>query len=258
VIPIKTIPSIKDVLNAPIVEATPRVEEVTPSDDPTLSEDVTNVPDGESQVAVDAVRTGDSELESPVAAEKNVASDAADEPLLTVENTPNVPLSDDIEYEEEEDDDEDDDLEDGVSDDGDPDEDEAPVAVNPVAQVEAPPKEDDEFTRCWKQLFETMFKKNHLIYYSLKDEVPRYENDTIFIEVKNNIQKEQFEVNKRAIAEYWRNHFKLNIDDIVIEANEHKEVKKVIINSEDKLNNMIEQNAELPEFLRILKLRIKE
>ena len=244
-------------MNAPVAETTPRVEEVTPSDEPSLSEDVTNMPDGESQVAMGVAHADNPEPEPPTADEVVVPTDSVNETLPTVEDTPDVTLSDDIEYEEEEND-EDDELEDGISDDEDSDVDETPVVMNPIAPVDAPPKEDDEFTRCWKQLFETMFKKNHLIYYSLKDEVPRYENDTIFIEVKNNIQKEQFEMNKRAIAEYWRNHFKLNIDDIVIEANEHKEIKKVIINSEDKLNNMIEQNAELPEFLRILKLRIKE
>lgn len=116
----------------------------------------------------------------------------------------------------------------------------------------------ETFEQCWKTLFDELFSNNHLIYYNLKDEVPRYENDTIYIVVKNGIQKDQFETNKQAIVEYWRNHFSLNIDDIEISVDEHKEEKKVIISAEDKFRNMTEQNANLPEFLNILGFRMKD
>ena len=89
----------------------------------------------------------------------------------------------------------------------------------PVPQTTTAP---EDFASCWHILFEELFANNHLIYYSLKDEVPRYENDTIYIEVKNNIQKEQFESRKRAVVEYWRNHFTLNVDDLEIITNEQK------------------------------------
>lgn len=118
--------------------------------------------------------------------------------------------------------------------------------------------EEETFENCWKKLFDELFSSNHLIYYSLKDDIPRYENDTIYIEVKNGIQKEQFEIRKKAIVEYWRNHFSLNVDDIEITANEHKEEKKVIISADDKFRNMTEQNANLPEFLNILGFRMKD
>ena len=124
--------------------------------------------------------------------------------------------------------------------------------------AKATPIEDETFESCWKALFDELFSSNHLIYYNLKDEIPRYENDTIYIEVKNGIQKEQFEMRKKAIVEYWRNHFSLNVDDIEITANEHKEEKKVIISADDKFRNMTEQNAMLPEFLNILGFRMKD
>ena len=76
--------------------------------------------------------------------------------------------------------------------------------------------------------------------------------------MKNNIQKEQFESRKRAIIEYWRNHFSLNVDDLEVTANELKEEKKVIISADDKLRNMVEQNADLPAFLNILGFRMKD
>lgn len=116
----------------------------------------------------------------------------------------------------------------------------------------------EDFAACWHQLFETLFSENHLIYYSLKDETPRYENEIIYIEVKNGIQKELIETNKTAILEYWRNHFDLNVDDLEVTANEQKEAKKVIVNSEDKMRNMAEQNDQLMDFLNILKFSIKD
>lgn len=153
----------------------------------------------------------------------------------------------------------------------------APQSAEPAADVTEPdrgatPSESDvvntpavktptapeDFASCWHILFEELFVNNHLIYYSLKDEVPRYENDTIYIEVKNNIQKEQLESRKRAIIEYWRNHFSLNVDDLEVTANELKEEKKVIISADDKLRNMVEQNADLPAFLNILGFRMKD
>lgn len=132
---------------------------------------------------------------------------------------------------------------------------ESDVVNNPVTVTPTTP---EDFASCWHVLFEELFANNHLIYYSLKDEVPRYENDTIYIEVKNNIQKEQFESRKRAIIEYWRNHFSLNVDDLEVTANELKEEKKVIISADDKLRNMVEQNADLPAFLNILGFRMKD
>lgn len=125
----------------------------------------------------------------------------------------------------------------------------------PVPQTTTAP---EDFASCWHILFEELFANNHLIYYSLKDEVPRYENDTIYIEVKNNIQKEQFESRKRAVVEYWRNHFTLNVDDLEIITNEQKEEHRVIISADDKLRNMMEQNSELPQFLNILGFRMKD
>ena len=103
-----------------------------------------------------------------------------------------------------------------------------------------------------------MFNGNHLIYYSLKDETPRYENDVIYVEVKNGIQKELIETNKTSILEYWRNHFTLNVDELEVLVNEQKESKKVIVNSEDKMRNMVEQNGQLMDFLNILKFNIKD
>lgn len=249
--PIKTMPSIKEVMSVRKVEE-PAARSA--GDTPARSG-----MDSASQ-SVDETSTAPAVREEtvPQPADESPVSSGADE----MPATPSSPSAmdtlphaypgefDDIEYEEPKSVD--------VDEDDDEDDDEDVVATPaPVAEEHVEEKAPD-FATCWNELFETMFAKNHLIYFSLKDEVPKYENDVIYIEVKNNIQKEQFEMNKRAILEFWRNHYALNVDDIVITANENKETKKVIINAEDKMRNMIEQNASLPEFLNILGFHLKE
>ena len=168
--------------------------------------------------------------------------------------TPEEPAPDDIEYETPLDDEPDQ----GDEDDVDAFSSEPPQDGNPRVETSVGDKEEEDFAVCWNLLFETLFSGNHLIYYSLKDETPRYENDVINIEVKNNIQKELIETSMTAILEYWRNHFSLNVDDLEITVNEQKESKKVIVNSEDKMSNMADQNGQLMDFLNILKFSIKD
>ncbi len=139
---------------------------------------------------------------------------------------------------------------------------EPPAPTTEPADVESPvaatSSEPEDFATCWNQLFTELFSNNFLIYYNLKDETPEYQDDTIRITVKNDIQREEFDSRRKSILEYWRNHFKLNVDDLEIIVNEQKAEKKVIINSEDKLNNMMEQNSQLKDFLSILQFRIKD
>ncbi len=139
---------------------------------------------------------------------------------------------------------------------------ENPVPTTTSAAVETPvpasSSEPEDFATCWTQLFTELFSNNFLIYYSMKDETPEYQDDTIRITVKNDIQREEFDSRRKSILEYWRNHFKLNVDDLEITVNEQKAEKKVIINSEDKMNNMMEQNPQLKDFLSILQFRIKD
>lgn len=128
--------------------------------------------------------------------------------------------------------------------------------VSEPAPTETPVEKD--FATCWTELFTNLFQNDLIIYHSLNEEIPKYENDIIQIEVKNTIQQEEFESRKKSILEYWRNHYALNVDDLEVIVNEQKETKKVIVNSQDKLENMMEQNGELKDFLNIINFRIKD
>lgn len=119
------------------------------------------------------------------------------------------------------------------------------------------PAEPETFESCWNQMVDVIFAKKPAFYHQLRDYLPRFENEVIYVDVENDFQKNQLEMSKRAMLEYWRNQFKLNINDIEFVIHEH-ERKKVIYTSEDKVNNMLEQNPELKDFLQVLNFRIKD
>lgn len=131
----------------------------------------------------------------------------------------------------------------------------APQQPETVENVTTPVTET--FEECWGKMVDVIFQKKPAFYHQLRDYLPRYENDIIYVDVENDFQKNQLEMSKRAMLEYWRNQFKLNVDDIEFVIHEH-ERKKVIYTSEDKVENMLEQNPELKDFLQVLNFRIKD
>jgi len=134
------------------------------------------------------------------------------------------------------------------------------VSEAPVAEkaTEATAQEPEDFETCWKQLFEELFSNTPMIYHPLKDKVPTLEDGVIKAEVLNEFQKDQFEMRKRAVLEYWRNHFTTNVDDLEIIVNENMEMKKIIYSSEDKMKNLEEQNPDIRNFLQVLNFRVKD
>ena len=119
------------------------------------------------------------------------------------------------------------------------------------------PAETESFEECWNKMVDFVFAKKPAFYHQLRDYLPRFENEVIYVDVENDFQKNQLEMSKRAMLEYWRNQFQLNVNDIEFVIHEH-EKKKVIYTSEDKVNNMLEQNPELKDFLQVLNFRIKD
>ena len=135
-----------------------------------------------------------------------------------------------------------------------------PQDVTPIQSetVEtASSSESETFEECWVKTVDAIFQKKPAFYHQLRDYLPRYENDIIYVDVENDFQKNQLEMSKRAMLEFWRNNFQLNVNDIEFVIHEH-ERKKVIYTSEDKVENMLEQNPELKDFLQVLNFRIKD
>jgi len=127
----------------------------------------------------------------------------------------------------------------------------------PEPALPEPPQDEASFETCWQQMVDVIFQKKPAFYHQLRDYPPRYEDDVVYVDVENDFQKNQLEMSKRSMLEYWRNHFALNVNDIEFVIHEH-EKKKVIYTSEDKVANMLEQNPELKDFLQVLNFRIKD
>lgn len=117
--------------------------------------------------------------------------------------------------------------------------------------------ETETFEECWIKMVDSIFQKKPAFYHQLRDYIPRYENDVIYVDVENDFQKNQLEMSKRAMLEFWRDQFQLNVNEMEFVIHEH-EKKKVIYTSEDKVENMLEQNPELKDFLQVLNFRIKD
>ena len=115
-----------------------------------------------------------------------------------------------------------------------------------------------DFPTHWRTMLTQVFASIPIISYSLKDSLPEINNNIIKVTVKNEVQKEHFEAKIRDVLGFLRTHFDEKIEDIVVEANEQLETKKIIYDVKDKLQNFKEQNEEFEDFLQILDLKIKD
>jgi len=118
--------------------------------------------------------------------------------------------------------------------------------------------QNSNFNDTWRTMFNNVFASVPTIYIPLKESLPKIENNIIKVTVKNDIQKEHFEAKTREVLEFLRTHFNEQIEEIIVEANEQLETKKIIYDVKDKLQNFKEQNAEFEDFLQILDLKIKD
>jgi len=116
----------------------------------------------------------------------------------------------------------------------------------------------ENFSTQWHTMFERIFISVPTIYIPLKETLPKIENNIIKVSVKNEVQKEHFEAKIRDVLEFLRTYFNEQIEDIIVEANEQLETKKIIYDVKDKLQNFKEQNTEFEDFLQILDLKIKD
>jgi len=121
------------------------------------------------------------------------------------------------------------------------------------------PEIKSNFSESWSEMFEQVFRAVPTIYLALKDTLPEIENNIIKVTVTNTPQKEHFEAKTREVLEFLRTHFDEKIEDVVVEANEMLEMKKVIIyDSKEKLQNLKDQNPEIEDFLQISELKMKD
>ncbi|MBR6334157.1 MAG: hypothetical protein IKR77_07205 [Bacteroidales bacterium] len=134
----------------------------------------------------------------------------------------------------------------------------APPVVEAVTPEETEePAKEESLEGNWNEVVDALFTNLPILYYTLKKTVPAFENGVLTVEVSNNIQEEELEQRKRAVLEYWRTHFKMDLDDFEIVLNENKVTETAILTSDEQFQRMKEQNPELLEFLDVLKFRMK-
>ena len=118
--------------------------------------------------------------------------------------------------------------------------------------------ENVDFPTHWHTMLTQVFASIPIIYYSLKETLPEIKNNIIHVVVKNTLQKEHFEAKTREVLAFLRTHFDEKIENVIVEANEQLETKKIIYDVKDKLQNFKEQNIEFDDFIQILDLKIKD
>lgn len=116
----------------------------------------------------------------------------------------------------------------------------------------------DDFASHWVTLFDTIFSHTPTIYYPLKGYIPKIKGNLIYIDLKNEIQKEHFEPKIREVLSYLRTHFNEGIEDVLVNVDETIVTKKIIYDTVDKMKNLNEQNSNFEEFSSILDLKVKE
>ncbi len=118
---------------------------------------------------------------------------------------------------------------------------------------------DENFETAWNTMFDLLFVKVATVYYPLKGVIPKLKDNVIYVKVKNELMKENFEPQIRLALEYLRNNYSPKLDNIVIQVDEVKEEKSTLIyDTQDKMNDLQRENPEIPEFLKILNLSAKD
>lgn len=130
------------------------------------------------------------------------------------------------------------------------------AAVTQDYTDDTPAAKQMSFEECWLKMVDTLFKKKPAFYHQLRDYIPENDSGVVTIGVENEFQKNHLESLKRTIIDFWNENFESKISEIKLVVQQH-EKKKIIYTDEDKLENMIEQNAELKDFLQLLNFRIK-
>lgn len=118
---------------------------------------------------------------------------------------------------------------------------------------------DENFETAWNTMFDLLFVKIATVYYPLKGVIPKLKDNVIYVKVKNELMKENFEPQIRLALEYLRNNYSPKIDNIVVRVEEVKEEKSTLIyDTQDKMNDLWRENPQMPEFLKILNLSAKD
>lgn len=115
-----------------------------------------------------------------------------------------------------------------------------------------------DFAAHWEKIADLFFNKMPTVYYSIKEHLPEIKDNIILIGIKNPLQKDLIESKKWEVLDYLRQHVDNMIDNMEIVVDENIETKIKLWNAQERVNELVQQNEDLPEFLKILNLSVRE
>lgn len=114
------------------------------------------------------------------------------------------------------------------------------------------------FEEHWIKVADLFFDKMPTVYYSIKENIPEIKNNIVYIGIKNPLQEDLIASKKREVLSYLRTYFDNAIEEVEIVVDEQMETKVKLLTSRDKVEELVKQNEELTDFLKILNLSVKE
>ncbi|MDR2979182.1 MAG: hypothetical protein LBV02_01870 [Bacteroidales bacterium] len=115
-----------------------------------------------------------------------------------------------------------------------------------------------DFVAHWEKMADLFFDKMPTVYYSIKEHIPEIKDNIVLIGIKNPLQKDLIESKKRDVLAYLRQHVDNTINDVEVVVDENIETKIKLLNAQDRVHELVQQNEDLPEFLKILNLSVRE
>ncbi len=128
-------------------------------------------------------------------------------------------------------------------------------ADNNVPKV---PDEDPEaFQPFWEKLCDELFAEIPTLHEPLKHYHPTRKENVFTIVVKNDIQEQEINRRNLQVLNYLKEKLDPTIEELQIVVDAEMELKKFILDDNDKINALREQNPDLADFMRTLNLRVK-
>lgn len=130
----------------------------------------------------------------------------------------------------------------------------APVVKRPDPDPDADP---ENFQLFWEAMVDAVFADVPTLHEPLKHYHPVRKENILIVPVKNDIQENDFAPRKHQVLRYLRENWDEKLDDIEVKLDINMEIKKFILDDNDKLNALREQNPDIADFIKFLNLRIK-
>ena len=137
---------------------------------------------------------------------------------------------------------------------------EATPPVSQPAEDKEPAETTDEevFKQKWLDLIDTVFANKPTLHTPMKHYPVEIKDNVVYVSLKNELQQNDFEVQKTDVLQSLRANYSEAINDVVSKVDVNIQTPKFILDSQDKMNELNKQNPDFKEFIKILKLRQDE